>query len=454
MAIPANSRLIGQAKGLQWVRNPNSIVWCGHSLASAQFVDSPLMNNLSNAGWMNWTAGMLRAQNKPWVTLSNLGVAGTRTDQWATQIAAAIALAPAMIGLAGDPINDIAAAATGYTGAAGSAISGQAVNATNVPALALASLKGWIKQINDAGILVLYSQLRGGGGMTATQIGNMNDFNRLFADYVAYGDDFRGEPAIEIIDTRPYSIVTSSLGTVVMQNSQDGVHDNTKQAKKIGTNAAIVAQIGKLLRTIPNHKLSSLNQQYPGNGLYNCMSGTSGFTGSPVAATGTGNTGNVPPNITLGNCTGGCTAAYAVNATSADADGNTWGSEIQVTVTASSAGSVPWYIALNRTNIVPTDFIRGGWEIDVAAGATGLAAVQTKLESFATGAPLPTFDMISSGLGTDDGGYTGYAAEPQPLKLLGTSGSQFTNLRMDIVFSGAGSCVVKIRKPWAERATS
>jgi len=446
------SRPVTQFKSLERIRNPNSIVWCGHSLASAQFTDSPGNNNLSNAGWMNWTAGMLRAQGKPWITLSNLAVAGTRIDQWAAQVTAAIAAAPAMIAL-NDPINDIAASTATYVGAAGSGIAGVTVNATNVPVQSLAALKYWIKQINDAGILVLYQWLRGGGAMTATQIGNMNDFNRLLADYLQYGDDFRGSPNVQVVDVTPSSVVTSNLGTVSLKNSADGVHDNIAGAKAIGLNAGIIAQIGSILMPFPNHRLSSLNQQYPTMGKYNMMNGASGFTSATAAPAGTGNTGLIPNNCTGGQ-TGLATAVYSVNNTVADADGNTWGKEVQMAVTATGAGSVVLYIALDRTNLVVNDIVRGGWEIDVAGGATGLAAVQTKLETFATGGPSPTFDLINSGLGSDTGGYTGYAAEPPPLRMGNYTGTPFTNLRMDIVMSGTGSCTVKVRKPWAERATS
>ena len=447
-----NTRVASQAKVLQRLRAPNTIVWCGHSLASAQFLDSPTNNNLSNAGWMNWTAGALRAQGKPWITLANFGVAGTRTDQWGTQIANAIALNPAMISL-NDIINDIAGSTGTYVGTAGSGIAGQTVNATNVPALGLASLKFWIKQINDAGIMVLYQWLRGGGSMTATQIGNMNDFNRLMADYLQFGDDFRGPPNVQVIDTTPYQVTTSSIGTVVLKNSQDGVHDNIAGARTIGLNANIISQIGALLLPFPNHRLSSLNQQNPSVGNYNLMAGAAGFTSSTAAPAGTGNTGLIPGNCTAGQ-TALATAAFSVNSTSADADGNTWGKEVAIAVTATGAGSVAFYIALNRTPIVVNDIIRGGWEIDVAASATGLGGVQTKLETFATGGPSPTFDMISSGLSVDTGNYTKYAAEPPPLKMGNWTGTAFTNLRMDIVMSGAGSCTVTVRKPWAERATA
>jgi hypothetical protein len=247
--------------------------------------------------------------------------------------------------------------------------------------------------------------------------------------------------------------VTSNLGTVAQKSSLDGVHDTITQAKAIGLNSNIITLIGGLLRPCPNHRLSSLNQQYPGDGLYNLMQGASGFTASTIAVTGTGNSGVMPGNCFSGQ-SGGATAVYAVNSTSADADGNTWGKEVQLNVTATAAGSVVFYIALNRNNIVVNDLIRGGWEIDVASGATGLGAVQTKLETFATGGPAPTYDLINSNLGNDTGGYTGYAAEPAALRMGNFTGSAFTNLRMDIVMTGAGSCTVKVRKPWAERATA
>lgn len=418
-------------------RNPNIIVWCGTSRIAAQYQDST-QYILSNKAWMNWTAGALRTQGKPWLTIGNYAVSGTRTDQFASQITTALTKNPSMIGMDG-PVNDIA---QNYP------------TAGTVAATALANLKSYIKQINDTGTPVIYVWERGANSFTAAQIGALNDFNRSMADYLQWGDDWRGTPNVIVVDPTPYTVTTSSNGTIALQNSADGTHDNVAAASKLGLNSNIVSQIGALLRPFPNHAMGSLNQGLPANGVRNLINTATGFTGTTAAAGGTGNTGSIP-NYMSAFQSGGVTAAFTTQATAADANGNTFGNEIKLVCTATASGAVGFWLPLNQSLIQAGDYIRGGWEVDVASGATAVTGVQTHLETFPTTPSVnPTYDMYASGVGTDPGGYTKYAAEPPPLVMPSFTGTPFTNLRLDIAFSGAGSATVTIRKPWAERATS
>jgi hypothetical protein len=122
--------------------------------------------------------------------------------------------------------------------------------------------------------------------------------------------------------------------------------------------------------------------------------------------------------------------------------------------TATAAGSVNFIMTLDKSGIVTGDVIRGGVEVDVASGATGLSGVQCNLEWFpSTGGTTPTYDMFASGIGTDPGGYTGFPLEPPPLPIGIFTGQPFTNLCVRVAFSAAGSATVIIRKPWAVRST-
>jgi hypothetical protein len=143
---------------------------------------------------------------------------------------------------------------------------------------------------------------------------------------------------------------------------------------------------------------------------------------------------------------------FAVEDVAADANGNLWAKQVSITCTfpATAGANIAFYMGYNKNNLIPGAILHGGWEIDVAAGATNIKGVQTYLEASPTPAPLPTYDMVGSNWGTDPGGYTGYAAEPPPLKLGQYTGTPFCDIRCDITSKDAvaGSCVVKIRKPW------
>lgn len=414
------------------IRAPNTFAWVGTSRIAAQYIDQPGHRNKGNAGFMNWTAGTLRASGKPILDLGNFATSGYRTDQFAAGFAAALATGAANLVIDG-PVNDIGQNyPTGPT----------------VVAAALANLKGYIKRANDAGVRVFYVWERGAAGFTATQVGYVNDFNRQMADYLAAGDDFRGVPNVVVLDPTPYSVVTSNAFTVALKNSPDGTHDNVKAAKLIGF--AFADKIAPYLRELPGCGMRSLWQANSALGT-RALNPNPGMAGSHAAAA-SGNSGSVPSNwIDFSNT--GVSAAFAIQATAADANGNQWGNEVKITATATQAGQVGMYLELTNGAITAGDFIRGGVEIDVASGATGLAAVRSSLEWYpASGGTIPVFDMIEVNGGLDDGGYSKFQLAPGPLAIGPFTGVPYTNVQLQLVFSGAGSAVVTVRKAWAERS--
>lgn len=416
-------------------RFKNSIAWAGTSRIISQYFDPTTELEQGNASWINWANGFLKQQSKMLVTLGNFAVSGTRTDQFASQVVSALATAPNFLGIDG-PVNDIA---QNYP-------SGPTVAAT-----ALANLKSYIKQANDQGVTAIYIWERGASSFTTTQMGYLADFNRMMADWLQYGDDWRGPPNVIVLDPIPYTVVTSSYGSISLKNSADGTHDNVLASQLLGQ--AFANLLAPYLVTMNGHRLTSLNQGYDGYSLRNIMT-ASGFQGTPAAPGGTGNTGLIPPNTFAGQ-NGGVTAAFSVNATSADFNGNTWGNEVDIACTATAAGEVLFYIALDHSKIVPGDIIRGGWEIDVAGGATALESAQTDLECFpSSGGPSPTYDLFATNVSSDPGGYFGFVSEPPAMICpAAMTGTPYTNLALRILFSGPGSATVKVRKPWAERAT-
>jgi lysophospholipase L1-like esterase len=362
--------------------------------------------------------------------VGNFAVSGTRTDQF--NVDAALATGASIIGLDG-PVNDFA---QNYP------------SAGTTVATTFANLKAHIKKINAAGAVAFYTWERGAANFTSAQIGYVNDFNALMADFVQYGDG-SGPPWMIIEDPSASTLVTSSNGTIALQNSADGTHDNIVGAQKRAL--ALYPKFAPHLRELPGHRLRSLNMAKSGLGSRSIIQ-QAGFTGS-VAAAGTGNSGNVPTNCSASQ-SGLATGVYSIQATSADADGNTWGNEQKIVCTATGAGSVNFVMTLDKTNIVTGDVIRGGCEIDVAAGATGLSGVSANLEWFpSTGGTTPTYDMIPGGVGTDPGGYAGFPLEPPPLPIGVFTGNPFTNLTVRVAFTAAGSATVIIRKPWAVRST-
>lgn len=420
--------------GSKMGRPVNSIYWIGTSRHAAQYLDVQAQRNKSNAGYMNWMANLLKAQGKPLFTLGNSAVSGTRTDQF--NVAAALASNAAIIGMDGF-VNDIA---QNYP------------TATTSGATGVANLKAYIKAFNLNGQIVFYPRERGAQNYTTAQQIQLNDANRAMDEFLAFGDDsvpgLPGPPAVISFDASSVELVTSSNGTIALTNTVDGTHDNVAGAIARGTLGAAV--LGPYLRQLPGYRLRSLNEK-SSQGTREIIQ-TSGLTGS-VAVANAGNTGNLPTNCASNACTGGVTAAYSIQATTADANGDTWGNEIKVVATAASAGTCKFTIALDKTLFTVGDIIRAGYELDIT-GASALQGASALLECFpSTGGPAPTFDMIESTVGLDPGGYTGLCMEPPAMLLTPYTGTPFTNIAFRMTFNGAGGATAVIRKPWGFRAT-
>lgn len=501
------------SQALRVQRAPNTVFWVGTSRHAAQFLD-PARRFLSNAGWMNWAAARLRALNKPLITVGNLAVSGSRTDEWSAAIESAVASGASHVAIDG-PINDIAKAAptpftgsisgsvltvdspagfvsrggvvtgsgvapgtvvlrqlsgafpgvggtyevsvsqtvpsgalvsTGYVAEAGPR-AGQHVFLANVAEIALATIKSYIEAAGDAGQRVLYVWERGAANFTPEMIGALNDFNRLLADYLERGDQRGGRPDVVVLDPPPFCIVTNNASAIALKHSQDGTHDNVKAAKIIGF--ALAEKLAPHLREMPSHRLRAATQA-AGFGKV-ALNPNPTMSGSAPAG-GTGNTGQIPAGFETYQADQS-TADFAIRATVPDSDGNGWGNELVVTATATGPGRVDIVLPLATTHIAAGDLIRGGLEIDVADGATGLACVTANLEWFpASGRTPAVHDLFKSDIGTDDGGYAGLVLEPPPLEIVpGFTGVPYTNLVLRVFFSGAGSATVVSRKWWAER---
>lgn len=420
------------------LRAPNSIVYIGDSRNASKFLD-PIKYNKSSAGWANWMEAYLRGMGKPLTVLGCLAVSGSRSDEhMAVQLDAAIALAPAFIAWQGF-VNDIAQ---------------QYPTAGTCVATCFSNYKAMVKKVNDAGIAFVHLFERGAGNMSATQIGQLNDLNRMVADFIQWGDgDGRGAPNIIVIDSTPVSMVTSNNGTLAIKAAftLDQVHDNIPGAKALGYLAA--NEMAPYLRKLPGHRLRNLSQAKQGLGSRGMLT-AAGFPGS-VAAAGTGNSGNIPSSMNSGSCTGGVTAVYSVQATAADADGNTWGNEVKIVLTATAAGSFSFYNSLDRTGIVQGAIIRSGLEVDVVAGASGFQGAYANIEWFpTTGGTAPLYDLIPpAAFGNDTTGVTNFVLEPDAFVIPTFTGTPFTNLALRGTFSGPGSATLITRKWWAEVAT-
>lgn len=417
------------------LRAPNSVVYIGDSRNASRLLAA---NNKSATGWAIWMEAYLRGMGKPITVLGSLAVSGTRSDQHiATQLDAAIALNPAFIIWQG-VVNDIAQ---------------QYPTAGTVVSTCVANYKTLVKRVNAAGITFVHLWDRGAGNMNTTQIGQLNDINRLLADYLLYGDA-DGVPNVIVIDnTAATTVVSNTAGISLKANmTQDQVRDNIAGAKASGYNAAV--EFAPYLRKRPGHKLRNAVQAKSGFGSRSMFT-AAGFGGS-VAVTGTGNTGNIPTNMVSASCSGGVTAAYSVQTSAADADGNTWG-EMKIVVTATAAGTCFVYNSLDRAGIVNGAIIRGGFEYDVVAGATGLACVFGDLEWFpGGGGTSPMYDFLppaATGWGNDTGGQVGLNVEPDPLVIGAFTGTPFTNLALRVQMNGAGTATIITRKWWAELAT-
>lgn len=433
LILPGGSNIgLGSANG-------NTAVYIGDSRNAQRYLD-PNKWNKNAQNWSIWMDAYLRMMGKPISTIGHFAVSGTRTDQHiATQLDAAIALKPAFMFWQGF-VNDIAQV---YP------------TAGTVVSSVVANFKTMVKRCNAAGIVFVMFWERGAGNMSGTQIGQLNDINRQLADWLAWGEPGY-MPNVIVIDPTPVSTTVSSNGTIVIPNSQDTVHDNIAGAKIVGLLAA--NKMSAHLRERPGHRLRNLSQAKVGLGSYSMIpTAAVGLAGTPIAPTGTGNSGTIPPGMNVSGCTGGVTCAYSVQATSPDADGNTWGNEVKMVVTATAPGTCGIYIALDRTGIVQGAIIRGGMEYDCAASATGLSNAYADSEWFpATGGTSPMYDFLppaSTGWGSDTGGQTNLVMEPDAFVVPAFTGTPFTNIAFRVQMNAAGTATFITRKWWAELAT-
>ena len=342
---------------------------------------------------------------------------------------------------------------TGYT-AEGGPWAGTAVTLANVAKVALDTLTAHVKRLNNAGQLVMYVGETGAGNFTVgatSMVGALNEFNRRWADYLWFGDADGNIPNVIVLDPPPARVVTSNATGITLKSSQDTVHDDIPAGQRIGF--LFADKMAPYLREMPGHRLRSLMSSKQGNGNVGLIYNPS-MTGTAVAAGGSGNSGNIPPNNWTASQSGSATAAFSVEATAADADGNTFGNQVKIACTATGAGVVTLLAVLDKGLFTPGDYINGGLEIDVAAGATGLGSVDASLEWFpTTGGTIPVFDMLDSTLGFDPGGYSDFVLESPRLWIVpGYTGTPFCNLVLRIRFRAAGSATVVTRKWWAERS--
>jgi hypothetical protein len=411
----------------------NTCVYIGDSRNAQRYLD-PNKQNKNSQNWSVWMDAYLRSMNKPMTTLGHFAVSGTTSTQHiATQLAPAVALKPSFMFWQGF-VNDIA-------------------QGTTVASI-VANYKTLVKTCNAAGITFVHLWERGAGNMSAAQIAQCNDANRQIADWLLWGEPGYF-PNVIVLDTTVVTTTTSSSSAIVIPNSQDQVHDNIAGAKLLGSYAA--TKMAPHLRERPGHRLRYLTQGKVGMGSLSAMPVASvGLPGS-TAATGTGNTGTTSTGLVTGSCTGGVTCAFTIQATSPDADGNTWGNEQKMVVTATAAGTASCYISLDRTGLAPGVILRGGMEYDCLAGATGLSNAYADLEFFPqAGGTSPMYDMLppaATGWGSDTGGETNLVLEPDALVFPAYTGTPFTNLAFRVQMNGAGTATFLVRKFWAEIAT-
>ena len=414
------------------VRPPNTFAFAGNSLLDAQYVD-PQHRVKSSAGWMNWAAGFLRAQDKPMLTLGNFAHSGDRTDQYAHGVAAAIATGAANLVLS-DATNDVGQVyPTGAT----------------VVATAVANLKAYIKQADAAGMRVFFLWMRGSESWGVAQIGYMNDINRQLADYFMNGDDDGGPPNVVVLDSTPYSVVTGTPGAIELKNSEDGTHDNITAARIIG--AAFAEQIGPYLRRLPGAR-SRLTQGDFALGTRGLLNNP-GLTGADGELTA-GTTGALPTGL-KGSRTGTATAVFSVEDTLPDANGNTFGRQIRIDIAGgASGGEIHLEMPFNQSRVAVGDRLLSGWEVDVAAGATAFGGVEALTEWYPltgqTAFPIDGFVLMDAGVNL--GGYAGYRAEPDPLPITAFTGVPWCNSRVRIPVGAGGSASITLRKPIGERA--
>lgn len=391
----------------------------------------------SAKSWVTWA--MAYYQQSFRIT-ANYGVSGNRSDQYLTNGNFQKALSDGSGWLVMGPpvVNDIGQASSGYTDTYGNA-----VTLTNVVDVTVAKLTGYVKQARAAGKRVIVVAEYGAQSFNATQVAAVHEFNRRYQDAI------KDLPGVYWVNFNPLVWDKTSSATAINFNTGftlDGTHAVQLMGETLGKWFAqnflpsVMPKVDSAVANLNDTVINGSAQLYA-NPLLSTLTG--GVTGSNITVT----SGNVPGSVTVS----GSAAGLSVVITSA-ANANGFGNDVTFAFTASGAttGRIDFTIP-NQSNWALSDYIETGVEIDRASSCAGNIYSQTQLNSNL--GTYDAYDLYSVTAGVPSSA----AATGLVLRSLrntwipGSTAQGYLLHRLNVAFTGAGTCTITVRRPFIER---
>lgn len=388
----------------------------------------------------SWVAWAMAYYQQSFKVIGNYGASGKRSDEYLTNGNFQTALADGSGWLVfGFPVvNDIGQSNPGYTDT-----SGVAINTTNVVDNTVARLVSYIKQARAAGKRVIILAEPGAQSFSAAQVAAVHEFNRK------YQNATKDLPGVYWVNFNPLIWNQTSSATNIVFNTGftlDGTHAVQMMGEALGKWFAqnflpsVMPKVDSAVASLSDTVINGSSQLYA-NPLLTTLTG--GVTGSNITVT----SGNVPGSVTVS----GSAAGLSVVITSG-ANAGGFGNDVTFAFTASGAttGRIDFTIP-NQSNWALSDYIETGVEIDRASSCAANIYSQTQLNSNL--GTYDAYDLYSVGAGTP----SSTAAPGLVLRSLrntwipGSTAQGYLLHRLNVAFTGAGTCTITVRRPFIER---
>ncbi len=400
-------------------RLPHVVTALGDSRAAAVYIDSGQRGYAATSP-LNWANALL---GQRLVIGPCFGKSGDRTDHMLARLPAMIASGAGLLYIHAG-LNDIA---QNYPTAATSG------------ATAFANIRTMIETGRAAGMVVVVEAEVGSNGLSAAQVGQVNDLNAMLFDHTERA------PGVHVHDARMIAMQPGYSDTQVQfraSHAYDGTHLNGRGAAYWGESLAVL--LGAI---VPMRAGAALNMRaaLPASGRRQFV--TNPLFVTPNGGTvGTGASGTIPAGF-IGSAGTGATATYT---SQADPDGMGNNVVIDASFTAANA-QVRLYQDVAPANLLPGDIVEGVAVVDILGTPSGLAALflQFTQNTGAGGQGYDTFCLYGPALAN-------YVSIDKPMRLTlrtrphvmraAVGSGPYAQLSVRALSGGAGGCQFVVRQ--------
>ncbi len=402
-------------------------------IGDSRTADLLLGQGKNSRNWFNWACAYYKQAPR---LIGAYGASSKRTDEFLTNGNFDLALADAAQFLVfGFPaVNDIGQSTPGYTDTFG-----RSVTVANVAALAVDNIIVYAKRAVAYGKKVIALTEPGSTSLDVTRVAAVHEFNRLLKTRIAE------VPGAVLYDPCPLLWNATSSTTLISfktNYSGDGTHAQQIAARAVGSDFAanVLPTIIPKIDTAPaniNDTVANGTGQLLRNPLLNTLTG--GTTGSNITLS----SGTVPANTAIASTVAGLSVAIT---SAANAQG--FGNDVTYAFTASGAVTGNIDLQANNADWSLADLFEGRLEMDIASGSTAVG-VYPELYVQTNAGTNEFYDLYSGASGPmSTAAETGLVYRtPRGGVVAGSITKSAVQIRIRVVFTGAGSCTITIRRP-------